>query len=67
MQHLSRFCAPVVLLLGMAVSSCATSGQLYLVTRATEDIVAGDFTVNVGVMMNAYMPNKTTPVTIQIT
>ena len=51
----------------MAVSSCATSGQLYLVTRATEDIVAGDFTVNVGVMMNAYMPNKTTPVTIQIT
>ena len=49
-----------------AAALAATAGQLYLVTRATEDIVAGDFTVNVGVMMNAYMPNKTTPVTIQI-
>jgi len=43
----------------------AAGGPLSLLTRATRNIIAGDFTVTVGVYMNAYTQDKLHPVQIQ--
>jgi hypothetical protein len=43
----------------------AVGGPIYLLTRATQEVVAGDFTVTTGIFMNAYTPDKQNPVTIQ--
>jgi hypothetical protein len=44
----------------------ASGGQLVLYTWATKEIVAGDFTITSGVVMNAFTTNKLHPVTIQL-